>query len=128
MRLAERYANFREANDARLRENSRGVARKIPELEIQARWFAGEFGAKFKTTDGNDLEIVQFGVWNREAGPDFTDAAISLKGGPPVRGCIELDPDARDWERHGHSMNGDYENVVLHVFTQRGDETFFTRT
>ena len=29
---------------------------------------------------GKAIEIVQFGVWNREAGPDFQDAAIRLDG------------------------------------------------
>lgn len=74
------------------------------------------------------MRIVQFGVWNREAGPDFADAAISIDGGSPVRGCIELDPDARDWEHHGHAANPAYENVVLHVFTRAGSVEFFTRT
>jgi hypothetical protein len=77
---------------------------------------------------GEDLEIVQFGVWNREAGPDFAEAAMSINGAPALRGCIELDPDARDWERHGHATNPDYESVVLHVFLDRGEATFFTRT
>ncbi len=128
MRLAGLYAEFRGADDSRLREDLLRVPRKIPELEIQARWFAGEFGTKFKTTTGDDLEIVQFGIWNREAGPDFAEAAISLNGTAPLRGCIELDTDARDWERHGHATNPDYEAVVLHIFTQRGNASFFTRT
>ena len=103
-------------------------AREIPELELQAHWFAGDFGRAFQTTAGGAVRIEQFGVWNREAGPDFADAAISLGGGAAQRGSIELDPDARDWERHGHATNAAYENVVLHVFTRRGREDFFTRT
>lgn len=101
---------------------------KSGELEIQARWFAGEFGSRFKTTDGASVEIVQFGVWNREAGPDFVEAAVSIGGGSPMRGSIELDPEARDWERHGHATNPDYESVVLHVVLHRGEAAFFTRT
>lgn len=128
MRQAERYAEFRQPNKSRLREDFLRVARKLSELELQARWFAGEFGRKFVTTGGEAVEIVQFGIWNREAGPDFADAVIAPGDGAPTRGCIELDPDARDWERHGHSVNADYENVVLHVFTQRGEAAFFTRT
>jgi len=100
----------------------------MKELELQAHWFAGDFGRDFKTTTGDSARIVQFGVWNREAGPDFADAAISLNGGDALRGCIEIDPANRDWERHGHAQNPAYENVVLHVFTQAGPGEFFTRT
>ena len=102
--------------------------RQFTELELQAHWFAGDFGREFTTAAGDAVRVVQFGVWNREAGPDFAEAAISLNGGEPQRGCIELDPDARDWERHGHATNPAYESVVLHVFTQTGGGESFTRT
>jgi uncharacterized protein YmfQ (DUF2313 family) len=36
--------------------------------------------------------------------------------------------DARDWERHGHATNQEFENVVLHVFFQSGGVTAFSRT
>lgn len=104
------------------------VPRNYSELEVQARWFSGEFGTEFITTGGDHVRILQLGVWNREAGPDFAEAAISLNGGAPLRGCIELDPDARDWERHGHSSNPDYESVILHLFWKESTQDSFTRT
>ena len=123
---AQRYAAILEA---RLRETPLlREPRQLDELELQAHWFAGDFGRDFTTMAGEAVRVVQFGVWNREAGPDFTDAAISLNGGEPRRGAIELDPDARDWERHGHATNPDYENVALHVFTQAPECEIFTRT
>ena len=127
MQLANRYTQL--LHGARMRDEAlRDAWENMPEVEIQARWFAGEFGADFRMENGDALRIVQFGFWNREAGPDFVDAAISLNGGEPIRGAIELDTDARDWERHGHSANADYENVALHIFLKRGGATFFTRT
>jgi hypothetical protein len=126
MPAAERYTALR---DAALREESLLRApRRLPEMELQAHWFAGDFGREFTTTEGAAVKIVQFGIWNREAGPDFAEAAISIEGAEPVRGCVELDPDARDWERHGHAENPAYDGVVLHVFTERGGAEFFTRT
>src|SRR3954470_21634881 len=98
------------------------------EIELQAHWFAGDFGRDFRTVDGRAVRIVQFGVWNREAGPDFSEAAISIDGGPALGGPIEFDPEARDWERHGHATNPAYEGVVLHVFTRGQGPEFFTRT
>ncbi len=104
------------------------VPPRLSELELQAHWFAGDFGRDFRSTRGAQIRIVQFGVWNREAGPDFADAAISINGAEPIRGPIEFDMDARDWERHGHGSNADYEPVILHVFTETGKTDFFTRT
>ncbi len=101
----------------------------MPEIEWQARWFAGDFGTRFTSTDSRAVEIVQFGVWNRGAGPDFLDAAVRFDDGPPQRGAIELDLEAEDWERHGHGSNPDFENVVLHLFATAGStRESFTRT
>ncbi len=103
-------------------------ARPLPEYELQALWFAGAFGREFSTTDGRRVRVVQFGVWNHESGPDFAEAAVSIDDGAAVRGHIELDPDARDWERHGHAVNPAYDGVLLHVFFERGEPEAFTRT
>jgi len=128
MNLAERYAGLRPvAVDRLVREELISVA-AIPEIELQARWFAGEFGRGFHSVDGRAIRVIQFGVWNREAGPDFAEAAISIDGGAPLRGAIEMDMDARDWERHGHASNAAYENVVLHLYFQSGGVTAFSRT
>ena len=126
MEHAARYAALLAPN---LREEPLlHTPRQFTEMELQAHWFAGDFGRDFTGIGGDAVRVVQFGVWNREAGPDFAEAAVSINGGEPVRGSIELDPDARDWERHGHAQNADYDGVVLHVFTQRGEAEFFTRT
>src|SRR5690348_17745831 len=86
---------------------------RIPnELELHARWFAGEFGRSFVSTGGDQIEIVQFGTWNREAGPDFSDAAISVNGGKPVRGSVEIDLVDRNWDLHGHATNPAFEDTV----------------
>ena len=127
MLLAERYAQIRDS--ARVRERALFVAPRIPsELELQARWFAGDFGKHFVSTTGDKIDIVQFGTWNREAGPDFRDVAIRVNGGDPFRGCIELDVSDRSWETHGHSTNPAFEETVLHVFVEKSSRQFFTRT
>jgi hypothetical protein len=98
------------------------------ELEVQSRWFAGEFGREFEGTSGERIRVVQFGVWNRAAGPDFVDAAVEVNGSGICRGAIEIDMCARDWEAHGHSQNREYDCVVLHVFLAQGHRRMFTRT
>ena len=127
MLLADRYAELRETT--RVRERALFPPRRIPsELELQARWFAGDFGKHFVATTGDKIDIVQFGTWNREAGPDFREAAIRIKGDKPIRGCIELDVTDRSWETHGHATNPAFEETVLHVFVEKSDREFFTRT
>src|SRR5690349_23822553 len=82
-----RYAQMRGAT--RVCERALFLPLRTPtELELQARWFAGDFGRSFVSTRGNHIDIVQFGSWNREAGPDFSNAAISVNGGQPILGKI----------------------------------------
>jgi uncharacterized protein DUF2851 len=126
--LIDRYAKLRPTT-TRVRDRALFSPQRIPtELELQARWFAGEFGTAFTSTSGQKVEIVQFGTWNREAGPDFRDAAIGLDGAEPIRGCIEIDLTDRSWETHGHATNPEFEQTVLHVFFDKSDREFFTRT
>ena len=99
----------------------------LSELDLQSLWFAGAFGTEFVTADGARVAVRDFGVWNHSAGPDFTNCALQC-GDNILRGAIELDPDVRDWERHGHGANAAYENVVLHLFMQAPDARMFTRT
>jgi hypothetical protein len=125
--LAERYAQMRDV--ARVRERALFPLQRIPsELELQARWFAGDFGRHFVATSGEKIEIVQFGVWNREAGPDFSDAALRVNGSEPIRGSIEFDLTDLNWETHGHAANPAFENTILHVFVNEAAQKFFTRT
>ncbi len=127
MSLAERYAQLRD--NARVNERSLFVTARTPnELELQARWFAGDFGRHFRSADGREVEIVQFGTWNREAGPDFHGAAIRIDGGETQTGSIEFDLADRNWEAHGHATNPAFENTLLHIFVNTSERTFFTRT
>ena len=125
--LAERYTQMRDRT--RVHERALFVLPRTPsELELQARWFAGDFGKEFVSTNGDQIEIVQFGVWNREAGPDFRDAAIRINGSEAIHGSIEIDLLDRSWESHGHATNPAFETTGLHVFVERSDRAFFTRT
>lgn len=118
------YALVRAARP-RLAEDA--VLARGDELAIQARLFAGEFGVTWQGEDGETVEILHFGSWNREAGPDFCGAKVVINGSR-LTGDIELDPGAGDWEAHGHARNRAYSGVVLHMFLRRPAKRFFTRT
>jgi len=125
--LSDRYAELR--GTPRVRDQALFLPLRIPnELELQARWFAGEFGRNFVSTVGEKIEIIQFGTWNRESGPDFSDAVIKIADSAPVRGSIEIELLDRSWETHGHVGNPAFEDTVLHVFVEKSDREFFTRT
>ncbi len=98
------------------------------EIEIQARLFNGEYGTKWHTTDGEAFEILHFGEWNREAGPDFKGAVVHFEKNGERTGDIEVDREARDWERHGHALNASFSEVVLHFFIDGSREQAFART
>jgi hypothetical protein len=127
MHLPGRYSALRDS--ARVHERALFPALRTPsELELQARWFAGDFGRQFSSVAGDQIEIVQFGTWNREAGPDFSDAVIRINSGNPIRGTIEFDLADRSWETHEHSTNVAFDGAILHVFVQQSERLFFTRT
>ena len=121
--IAAVHGSVRLAEDDTLE----GLGARPSEIELQSRWFAGDFGRSFRTVSGQQIEIVQFGEWNRGAGPDFCAVVVAI-GGRQMRGSAEIDMDVRDWERHGHALNLFYDDVVLHVFFDAPPERFFTRT
>ena len=98
-----------------------------PEIELQSLWFGGAFGTEFVDTLGRAVKVVQFGHWNHSAGPDFLHAAVEVDG-ERMLGAIELDTDVRDWEHHKHSTNPEYDDVVLHLFFNVPNDSFFTKT
>ncbi len=97
------------------------------ELELQALWFSGAFGRDFVSTTGKVVRVLQFGEWNRGAGPDFQHVVVGIDG-KEYQGALELDPHASDWENHQHATNPAYREVVLHVSFRGEGRDHFIRT
>lgn len=68
----------------------------------------------FSDTEGHPLEILDFGKWNHDSGPDFLFAKIKIDGIVLV-GHIELHVRASDWIFHRHSGNPEFDNIILHA-------------
>lgn len=81
-----------------------------------------------QTTCGQPLEIIDPGLHNRNAGPDFFNAKVKIDGTLWV-GNVEIHDKSSDWFLHGHDKDPHYDNVILHVAgiidtdvrTSRGD-------
>lgn len=63
---------------------------------------------------GNKVRIINPGLHNLDAGPDFSHARIQV-GEIDWVGNVEIHVKASDWIRHGHDKNPVYDTVVLHV-------------
>lgn len=66
------------------------------------------------TTDQKEVEVIDTGLINRNAGPDFFNAKIKI-GGILWVGNIEIHQHSSDWYRHGHHEDQHYNNVILHI-------------
>ena len=66
------------------------------------------------TTDGSIISVIDPGIPNTDAGPDFFNAKLKI-GGTLWVGNIEVHTLASDWMRHGHDKDAAYDNVILHV-------------
>lgn len=69
---------------------------------------------QLRTTEGESIEIISAGEYNRDAGPDFRRATLRI-GGKIFQGDIELHLDAGDWFNHQHHLDPKYNEVVLHL-------------
>jgi len=87
----------------------------VSERQVQALWYDGKLRPEtLRTVDGAPIKVIDPGVWNLEAGPDFRNAVVEV-GSMRVRGDVEVHLRAGDWVVHGHSQDPAYAKVVVHV-------------
>ncbi|WP_320300828.1 DUF2851 family protein [Elizabethkingia sp. HX XZB] len=85
------------------------------EKYLQHIWYYKKFSnTNFHTSEGESIEILDFGEWNMNAGPDFLFAKIKI-GRTTLAGSIEIHVKSSDWHFHRHSGDLAYQNVILHV-------------
>lgn len=69
------------------------------------------------TTDGEALTILEYGIHNHNAGPDFINGKIKINETTWV-GHIEIHVKSSEWNAHKHQNDEAYNNVILHVVNE----------
>ena len=67
-----------------------------------------------KTEDGESVEVLDPGLHNYNAGPDFFNAKVKI-GETVWAGNVEIHLRSSDWFKHQHHHDCHYDNTVLHV-------------
>ncbi len=80
--------------------------------------------SQLETTDGESLEILDFGEYNTNAGPDFLNARVHIND-LMWAGNVEMHLKSSDWLLHGHQNDVAYNNVVLHVVYDNDEPVFY---
>ena len=76
-----------------------------------------------KTSNGEEILIVNVGHYLELAGPDFFNAQIII-GDQKWAGNVEIHLKSSDWYVHHHERDVNYENVILHVVWEHDTEIF----
>ena len=69
---------------------------------------------EMKTSNGQSVEVIDSGLQNTNAGPDFFNAKIRINNVLWI-GNVEIHDHASDWFVHGHNKDLSYDSVILHV-------------
>ncbi|MFN3555912.1 MAG: DUF2851 family protein [Bacteroidales bacterium] len=73
------------------------------------------------TTQGETLQILSPGSWNKHSGPDFSAARVRI-GETLWVGNVEMHLKSSDWYRHNHQHDEAYHNIILHVVMEHDCE------
>ena len=69
---------------------------------------------ELQTNDGLTVEVIDPGLHNNNAGPDFFNSKVRI-GRTLWVGNVEIHDKSSDWYAHGHDKDQRYDNVILHV-------------
>jgi hypothetical protein len=72
---------------------------------------------------GKDLEVINPGSQNTDAGPDFFNAKIKIEG-TVWAGNVEIHKKSSDWDTHKHHTDKAYDNVILHIVNHHDKDVF----
>jgi hypothetical protein len=78
---------------------------------------------KLLDNEGTRIIVIHPGEYNRDAGPDFFNARISVDG-TTWAGNVEIHVRASHFNLHGHHDDPVFDNVILHVVAENDRRVF----
>jgi hypothetical protein len=81
---------------------------------------------KLSDGSGNRIKVIRSGDYNRDSGPDFFNARISLEG-TIWAGNIEIHTRSSHFDAHGHQNDPAFDNVILHIVAENDKRVFNTK-
>ena len=95
-----------------LREDNDRPAERL----LQSVWYHQRLlRDRMQTLEGRRVQILHPGFWSHEGGPDFQKAIVQFEDDAPIGGDIEVDLHSSGWHGHGHDVNANFKQVILHV-------------
>lgn len=79
--------------------------------------------ADLQTAEGLAVTVIDPGLRNTDAGPDFFNAKIQI-GDAVWAGNVEIHRKASDWKSHHHDKDPAYDSVILHI-VEEADATVY---
>jgi hypothetical protein len=76
--------------------------------------------------EGNKIIVIHPGEYNRDSGPDFFSARISIAG-TEWAGNVEIHTKSSHFDVHGHQHDRAFNNVILHVVAENDKKVFNER-
>jgi hypothetical protein len=73
--------------------------------------------------DGNKIIVINQGEYNRDSGPDFFNARISIAG-TIWAGNVEIHTFSSHFDNHGHQNDPAFNNVILHVVAENDKKVY----
>jgi hypothetical protein len=84
------------------------------------------YSHSLKDKDGNQIEVINPGIYNRDSGPDFFNARIRIDG-TEWAGNVEIHTKSSHFVAHGHHRDHAYDNLILHAVYEKDSEVHNAR-
>lgn len=95
---------------------------------LQQIWKEQRFSKnKLRVIDGRKISIIKQGTLNEDEGADFSDAEVIVNDRLQT-GDVEIHLKSSEWYNHGHHLQPEYDDVVLHVVFEDDDIILRTKT
>ena len=78
---------------------------------------------KLTDSDRNKIIVIHPGEYNRDSGPDFFNARISVAG-TVCAGNVEIHTRSSHFDNHGHHNDPAFNNVILHIVAENDKRVF----